>query len=323
VYLAHWQKQPVFAKLYVGMGQRRRWRRELAGLQALQTRAIPAPTVCYAGTAAAGQVHLILLLPLQPAESLQAIWNQSTDMAHRARLLCELMELIARHHKAGLKQQDPNLNNFLRVAATLYTLDGDTVRVTRRPLGKRQALANLARLFARLDGVDDRLLSIALPVYATARGWPTTGLEPALRRYLAPRRRRRCKRYLANSLRGNQEYVRQVDGKRSLLYRRSHASPALDTLLADPDASLYWAESRLLTGSDRYTVWLTTVAGHTLEIKRYTQPGWCLGGKGAVSAWLDAHRRLFYGRPTPLPVALIEERLSCFHRRTYFITEAV
>lgn len=323
VYLAHWQQQPVFAKLYVGIGRRRRWQRELAGLQALHTRAIPAPTVYYAGTAAGGQVRLILLLPLQPAQSLQAIWNQNTDLAQRAALLGELMELIARHHKAGLKQQDPNLNNFLRVAGTLYTLDGDTVRATRRPLGKRQALANLARLFARLDGTDDQLVSIALPVYAIERGWPLTGLELALRRYLAPRRRRRCKRYLANSLRSNQEYVRRLDGKRAILCRRSHLSPALDTLLSDPDASLHWAETRLLTGSDRHTVWLTTLAGHTLEIRRYTRPGWCLGRKDAVSAWLDAHRRLFYGKPTPLPVALIEERLSGCRRLTYFITEAV
>lgn len=117
-------------------------------------------------------------------------------------------------------------------------------------------------------------------------------------------------------------------GQRYALYRETEATPALLALLADPDASLEQADSRMLKAGRTCTVWLTRAAGRALVVKRYNYPAsWrnllrCWRPSRAKISWENAHRLLHYDIATAAPVALIEERRG-WRRRAYFITDWV
>ncbi len=331
VCLARWQGREVFAKLYFGARRARQyWRRELAGIRALNAHGIRAPTLLYAGTADSGRVFIVLLAPIRPAESLKAAWERAGRGEERIDLMRSLVQVIARQHAAGLEQRDLHLNNFLLSQGKIYTLDGGDVRISRRALGQRRSLANLGLLFAQLYPEYDRLVSTVFPVYVAERAWhERPGIEARLGRRIAGCRRKRRDKYLEKSFRECSDFACERNFRRMTVYRRTFASAELDTFLADPDASLNASGVRLLKDGTTCTVWSTPVGEHQFVVKRYNIKGFLHGLNRALRrtraaiSWKNAHRLQFYGIAIASPVALIEERFGPFRRRAYFVAESV
>lgn len=329
VCLAAWQGRTVYAKLYSGgFRAQRGWRRELAGLQALHARGIPAPAVLHAGTA--GSLWVTLLAPIAPAESALNAWERAADDPARVRLLGLLVETIAGQHAAGLAQRDLHLRNFLLAEGGLYTLDGGSVEVSRYALQAGRSLDNLALLFAQFHPDYDRLSAGLLPAYCARRGWPVlTWEEAGLERRLQRHRRKRLDQYLEKAFRASSQVGCQAGWRRFLAYRRSYAGPEVEALLGDPEASLSWPGARVLKEGRTCTLWLVPVGGRRLVVKRYNIKGFVHGVRRALRrtraavAWENAHRLAFYGIATAPPVALIEERFGPLRRRAYLISEAV
>jgi tRNA A-37 threonylcarbamoyl transferase component Bud32 len=326
---AQWRDQGVFAKLYLGSGRHRYWRREVAGLEALAHHGIACPALIHRGPVNAGEALVVLLEPIVSAQTLATVWEQARTDEERLHILGEMMEVSARLHAQGLEQQDPHLENFVRTPRGLHVLDGGAVKRHRRPLSVDLSLSNLGLLLAKLLPEYDRWAPAALGGYCAARAWSEDGLAPRLARQILSHRRKRRDRFLAKIFRECSACVCRQGLRRFTVYRRDCGSPALKRLLADPDASLHQPGARRLKDGNTCTVWSIPLDGKTLAIKRYNRKNLLHGlnrawrASRAAISWRNAHRLEFYAIPTPSPVALVEERMGPLRGRAYFITEVV
>ena len=149
---AHWRGRPVYVKVFLDPRRAaEHLRRELRGLRAMQACGIATPAVLHHGTAAAGVVHLIVLEEVAAARSMLEAWNAAGSDVERAELVRDMARLLALHHRHGLLQRDLHLNNFLLSHGRIYTLDGGTVRVAHRPVGRYRSLANLGLFLAQRE----------------------------------------------------------------------------------------------------------------------------------------------------------------------------
>jgi len=145
------------------------FRRELDGLHAFHNAGIAAPEVRYAGSDAAGR-PVIVLARIGNAVALSTLWRQARP-EQRARLMQRMVELLARHHAAGICQTDLHLNNFLVADGLVYSVDGDGVLAQEGELDERRSLQNLALYFSQLDPDQDPQ-SLAIAAHdAHRRGW--------------------------------------------------------------------------------------------------------------------------------------------------------
>jgi tRNA A-37 threonylcarbamoyl transferase component Bud32 len=326
---ARWRNRDVFAKLYFGAGHRRYWRRELAGLRALSDRNILCPEIVEAGPVGENEAHFVLLKSIRPAQSLHSAWNGARDDGNRSHLLDTVVGILARLHQGGLEQRDPHLDNFLFSGERLYTLDGGAISIHPRALSSERSVDNLGLLLATLGPDHDHLFGEALDRYCAHRGWSTAALAPTLAKALDRRRRKRLARQLNKIFRDCSDYACHRSLTRLSVCRRGRASPALQQLLADPDASLRTPSARMLKDGNTCTVWSVPVDGNILVVKRYNIKGFshrldrAWRGTRAAGSWRNAHRLQHYAIATPTPVALIEERLGPLRGRAYFITDAV
>ena len=126
VFAGQFGGRPVIVKVFL---DRRRgpvhFRRELDGLHAFHNAGIAAPEVLYAGSDAQGR-PVIVVARIGNAVALAALW-QEAEPDLRRKLMQRMMDLLARHHAAGICQTDLHLDNFLVADGLIYSLDGDGV----------------------------------------------------------------------------------------------------------------------------------------------------------------------------------------------------
>jgi len=324
-----WQGQAVYIKVY--MGPDKHWQAECRGLQALHENGIAAPAVLHAGTADHGRLHIIVLAALEPAQTLASAWERADDEVLRLRLLRLAVSTIAMHHQAGLEQSDIHLNNFLLSAEQLVTLDGGGIRLSSdSELSSRRSRDNLARFFAQLYPRFDALIEFVLPDYARQRGWPagqltSTVLLQRVRFY----RRKRQRHFLKKVFRDCSAFVCSKGWRSFRVYDRALETPALLTLLADPDASLQQADANYLKQGNTCTLWSITVDGRQLVVKRYNIKSLLhrfsrmLRRTRAATSWKNAHRLAMYGILGARPVALYERRFGLLRGKAWLIMEYV
>ncbi|MEE8342176.1 MAG: lipopolysaccharide kinase InaA family protein, partial [Gammaproteobacteria bacterium] len=328
---AAWQGKKVFAKFYLGgSGAAGYWKRELRGLRALRDRHIPSPKILHQGTVDAGSAYLALLEAIPSCRNFSEVWNESLQDHDRGKYLHRLVELIALQHEHGLEHRDPHLDNFLVGGDQLYTLDGDAIVVTSGPLADKRSLNNLGLVLAQLEPRYDSLAKQALIQYCQRRAWSfSVDLEHKLTTYIKYNRKKRCHRYLRKVFRECTEFVCQKDYNQFVIYRRDNESEVISRLLADPSASLKKQDARMLKDGNTCTVWSTPIDDRRLVIKRYNLKGKAhafnraLRKTRAAISWENAHRLLFYGIATAMPIALVEERRGPFRGRAYYIAEFV
>ena len=191
---ATWQNEEVFVKLFFGKSAYRYARRDDQGLQHLSAAKILAPTVLWFGqvqksVARDDVVYALILQKLTMLDDIECVMHaDARSEKERLNLAHALIMTVARHHNAGLLQEDLFLKNFLWVNAPsrndsviaqdlplhdsqIFTLDGDGIKVF-RVLSKRRALQNLCMLLSKFDVIDVKTnLPQWLTVYARARGW--------------------------------------------------------------------------------------------------------------------------------------------------------
>jgi tRNA A-37 threonylcarbamoyl transferase component Bud32 len=324
-----WQQQPVYVKVYFGGD--RHWLAERHGLRVLHERNIAAAALLHAGTADGGALHILVLAEIAPAETLAQAWQQAGDATTRERLLKLALLTLAQHHRAGLEQRDIHLNNFLLASGQLVTLDGGGIRVSGKDEVSEQASCdNLARFFAQLYPRHDALVEAVLPDYRAQRGWdetrlPTAGMLARIKHY----RRKRQRQYLKKIFRECSAFICERHWRSVRICDRHLSSPALQALLADPDASLQPGSARYLKQGNTSTLWSVMVDGRQLVVKRYNIKGpghrlnRALRRTRAAISWENAHRLAFYGILGARPVALREQRFGPLRGRAWLIMEYV
>ncbi|KAB2920692.1 MAG: hypothetical protein F9K30_15950 [Dechloromonas sp.] len=307
---AVWNGQKVFAKLFFGKDALRHGERERAGLAAVQAAALPTPAVRFAAAIADGG-YLVLSEFLDGALAL----DEGKLPADDPQILQPAMALLGRLHAAGLIHQDLHPGNFLRHGDRLLLIDGDGVRSGASPAAQAD---NLALFLAQLTPDWDVRQGVLLQAY----GRPVDAAALALAVDAA--RQHRLRHFLAKTVRDCSQFAVDRDFRRLAVVLREEQA-ALQPLLADPDAAV--AAGRLLKDGGTCTVAAAEVAGRQLVIKRYNLKHWrhalsrAWRPSRAWHSWQAAHRLLFFGIATPLPLALIEERAGPLRGRAFLVAE--
>ncbi len=327
VFLGEYAGKTAFAKLFLDPKKsERHWRRELDGLNAFKDGSIATANILYAGKTGDQAFPMLILEQLHGVVSVKQAWDDADD-AVRENILRRMLLLLVRHHQAGLCQTDLHLGNFLLSEQEIFSLDGAGVR--RYPDGVSQdaRLENLGLFIAQLAPEWESRIQDIYDLYVAESGgqqWPGSGV---LLEMVRKARKGRWEEFRGKLFRNCTAftYTKYHDGFQ--VVANTHVGRELLALLRNPDASFPGRE-RAIKNGNTCTVWSTAADGRGLVVKRYNVKNiWhglklrFLPGRGERS-WINGHRLLFYGIPTPKPVALHKLRVGLFPI-AYLLTEHV
>lgn len=325
----NWNGQAVFAKLFFGKSAEAYAHRDKAGSECLRAAHILTPHLLH-NTIIGHDVSLLIYTAVMPAENAEDCWRQQPQLHHM--LAKSLVDTLAQHHLAGLRQTDLHLKNFLVQAQNanvlnIYTLDGDGIRKLGRWCAKSRRLSNLATLFSKFDVLDGGLIPALYRQYCIAMGESYSLSDERHVIKLVWRIRQRVSRIYADK----KVFRTCTDVTVDKSFKHFHALAAevlinpqtasLDTYLADAKANL--------KNGNTCTVGLGELGSQRVVIKRYNiKNGWhglnrALRPSRAAESWANAHRLIISNIATPKPLALLEERWGCLHGRAYFLSAYV
>ncbi|MDR0440170.1 MAG: hypothetical protein LBI59_04205 [Candidatus Accumulibacter sp.] len=324
----------VLAKLFVGWGSRRYCVRERRGIALLRDAGLPTPEEAGAGRLDGGG-HFLLTAFLDGSRTSADLWsaveNPSPDDTQALDALCPVFALTGRLHAAGLLQNDPHLANFLEHKGVLHLIDGDGVARMRGGAAARarQALANLALLFAQLPlawAACDSGMDALLGAYVSDGTRPPPDRQ-ILRQAIERAREKRLAHFLDKTLRDCSQFAVRRTFRRFSSIVRDEAE-TLGALLKSREAlDEAIRAGALLKDGNTCTVARIDANGRALAVKRYNLKNprhalsRCWRPSRAWRAWLSGHRLAFFGIPTPAPLALVEERAGPLRRRAFLLTE--
>ena len=324
VYAADLEGRPAIVKVFLDRRRARvHYQRELDGLRAYHEHGIAAPEILYAGDDENAR-PVIVLARIGEAAALSVLWAEAGE-AQRGRLMRRMLELLARHHMAGIYQTDLHLDNFLVAEGLIYSLDGDGVLAQAGALDERRSLQNLALYCSQLDPDQDALSLELVAHYARQRAWS----EDVLRRRLPPlidaARLYRWRKFRGKIYRDCTAIKHsRADGR--TCYTVRPLAQGLAPLLDDLDAS---CPGELLKDGNTATVWRTATQGRSLVVKRYNvKDRWhgltrIIRESRASVSWRNAHMLHMFGIETPAPVAYCLNRADRLRPVGYFLAEEV
>ena len=326
----YWNGRAIYAKFFIGTKAARYAARDARGSNALAMHGIPTPQLLHQGEIGGISGRVLLYAEVAHARNCETIWL-GLDHRGRVELAERLVDTVALHHSVGLLQTDLYLRNFLFADDTLYTLDGDGIRLRPSALPWPQSLGNLALLLSKFDVEDDAQIPKLLARYALRRDWVVAdGMlaelqDEVLRLRLLIARGYARKKVLrdCSDVRVDQRFERF-----QAIYRPLH-SDTLDRILENPDAWLDHKDCLRLKNGNTCTVGLVEAEGRKIVIKRYNIKnfrhglGRLLRPTRANLSWSNAHLLRILGIATAAPLALLERRWGPLRREGYFMAEFV
>ncbi|MGI9322243.1 MAG: lipopolysaccharide kinase InaA family protein, partial [Pseudomonadales bacterium] len=321
---AEQEDRKLFVKLFVGRGAKRYFRRDLNGMAAIQKAGVPTPDILWHGKLD-GDGYIIAFSYIDDAVSLSDRWQaQSPSLLDG--LMDNALEILARLHSAGVRQNDIHLDNFLvRPEADrehIYVLDGGGV--SRGGLSQRVWLDNLALFFAQFHEPPDDIGAV-LATYCQHRGWPQPPVRPrALLAKINKHRAARKRQYIRKAYRECTRFACEQSWSQFLVCRRDCDSPEMRLFLKQLDAAIEAGEL-LKTGNTATVAAVDSPVGK-LVVKRYNiKSAWHLMGRlfrpsRAWRAWGAAWLLEFFGIRTLTPIAMLEERIGPLRGRAYLVS---
>jgi tRNA A-37 threonylcarbamoyl transferase component Bud32 len=327
VYDAVFSGRPAIVKVFLDRRRARvHFQRELDGLRAFHNAGIAAPEVLYAGEDEQSR-PVIVVARIGEAETLSDVWRVAAE-AERQRLMGRMMELLARHHLAGIYQTDLHLNNFLVAEGLIYSLDGDGVLAQEGALDERRSLQNLALYCSQLDPDRDAFSLEASARYAQLRSWPKALIRERLLPLIDAARMYRWRKFRSKIYRDCTAVERSRAAGQACYAVRSYGD-GLQRLLGDLDAGCPADPAQRLKDGNTATVWRASLDGLDLVVKRYNiKDRWhgvsrVFRESRASVSWRNAHMLEMFGVATPAPVAYCLRRENPLRPVGYFVAEEV
>lgn len=325
---AQWQNQPVFAKLFFdNKRQHQHFQREVHGANALAQANILTPKLLFSGKSHCGSIHIVIY------EKIFDAVNVTTAIEiNSPKLLDQFLETIAKHHLAGVLQNDIHLDNFLVAKNKIYSIDCADIKVPKKSriksLSRRASLKNLGTLYAQFRQLPQQKITESFASYTYIRGWK---LKPSLWQQLDKEiknsRKLRQHKYLKKIFRDCSEFITKRSQTYFFVSRRDCYSPEISALISNPDAFLN--NARILKAGRSSTVGLVAIDNRQIVIKRYNIKNYrhaisrCWRPSRAWHSWRNAHHLQMIGITTPKPIAMIERRFGPLRSSAYFITEYI
>ena len=322
-----WHNQIVFAKLFIGKNALRYANRDKAGVLKLSLATIKAPNLI--GELAIKSLPGVALIfeAIEPSLSSEEVYQTSTS-DKRFKLMQQLVETVAQHHKANLLQTDLHFKNFLVQQDSIYTLDGDGMRALSLLFKHHQLMHNLATLFSKMSVLDDKWIQVLYESYCKFAEKPHQMSDQKYVWQLTQKKRAKAARTYADK----KVFRACTDVKINQNFKRFIAcSPDFDAenITEDQlDLVLSDTQNRLKSGNT-CTVGSALINNQTVVIKRYNIKSFWHGLKlnifqnRAAKSWANAHRLTLLNIATAKPLALIETRFGWFKKRAYFLTQFI
>ena len=294
---------------------RRDYAREVEGLTLLTRAGLPTPELLFSGPAGDG-ASLVVTRYLDGSEDLLSLIQAPPGRMEELEVGHQLGVMMARLHRHRLIHRDAHLGNFLCWQKQVVLIDGGGIGRNRALFKSRANLTNLALLLAQLPVNKGGLAGALMKGY---------GVDyRAIGRYLNAQRRARERRYLKKSLRSCTEFkAEKGEGRRVVVRRELTDDPDMQHLLQNPDRAIEHGQP-LKQGN---SATLARIRERPWVIKRYNIKSswhrWRLAFRRsrASSSWLNGYRLRMWGLSTPLPLALIEQRIGWFPDRAYLVME--
>jgi tRNA A-37 threonylcarbamoyl transferase component Bud32 len=329
VYKALWDTKIVLVKLFAGDHASRDFEKEKQGIAALINANIPTPALLAEAQLQQTLEPILIIEFLEQAAPFKQCWIGANDDQH-ADLLKTIVQTIAHHHQSGFYQKDIHLDNFLVKGEAIFTIDGGAIDVTN--LGKSLSITtrinNLALFFAQWPPVFDQFIEEALYFYhqATDVYLPLSDVTDKVDAC----RNIRWKRYQKKIFRQCSEFACEQTPKQFMVCRREYMTPAFASFLSNMNTDLDNLEKPLkIKSGATATVGVLECDGHAFVVKRYNIKSiWHRISRffrptRAWHSWRNGYLLRFLGINTPLPVALIEQRIGPFRSVAFLVTEAI
>jgi len=328
-----WGNQKIVAKLFFKPIQiNHHVRRETSGIKALLKSGVPTPDLLFNGKTKDKGVGVLIFEYIYPSTELKKVWDAVKSVEEKRNIVHKLMLILSKMHKAGIKQLDLHLNNFLVKNNTLYIIDGTTIKWDKkgRPLKLHDRINNLALLFAQFTLPDYCLVCDLYTEYVE-----TSGLKD--KKYIFNKLQRRIERWrrcrIKNHVKVNfvkySKLVRRKSFTRFMLCKRPYYTREMASFLDNPDRIINDPKSLFLKKGNSATVIRINIDNHDLVVKRYNIKNFrhrlrrFFRATRATHSWQSAHRLLILGIATPMPVAMLERRFGHFRGRAYFVCEYI
>ncbi len=321
----------VYAKIFIGKSASHYALRDKAGVEALKQAGITTPDLLLATELADG-AYILIYAAIEYSQNAEEVWS-TLDERSRLSLMQKLVETVAQHHQAGLLQTDLYFKNFLvqkepAQVDLIYTLDGDGIRRLSPLIHEHQKLRNLATLFSKMDVLDDIWIAELYAHYCAQFGMASSPAREAEVWCLTQKTRH----HEARSYADKKVFRSCTDVKVMRNFRRFVAvASGVDAGILMPgllDRFLDKPQSNIKNGNT-CTIAKAMLANQPVIIKRYNIKNFWHGISRAVRtsraaiSWANAHRLIILNIATPKPLALVEDRLRCFRRRAYYVSEYV
>jgi len=312
--------KPVFIKLFSMSSQaKREWNNEQQGIKELKAAGVPAPEIIYSDTSSELGTHIVVFTELLGAESARHRWDNSNETA-RQMLLMQLVELISRHHAAGIRQTDCHLLNFIFSEDILYTLDAADIVKSSSALSRHDSMQGLADLLGLFPKDYDAQLPSLYEHYWKCRETNTDNDElNALKQQIASTRDYKLRKYLDKTYRTCSAFVANKSWSKFSVYRRDAKNTALQELIKNPDAG----QRTIIKAGNTCTVSLLETPQQKFVCKRYNiKNAWhglmrAFRISRASRSWRNAHRLEKFYIATPQPLALVEQRFGPMRHKAW------
>ncbi len=322
--LAYVDNPTVLVKLFMGSKQQTAVAEDALAVQAIAKAGISTPKLVQQDKVVVKGYPVLLFEFLDGARPFWEAWQSSEQ---QSRLLRQLLEMLAVQHAADLRQRDFHLMNYLvGTDAVLYAIDGGDYALGK--VSKRMVLHNLGMLFGHLPR--DLLLESSnwLDVYTDARGWSAHQLDYGAVLKRADRfRHHRARRITRKCYRNCSEFLVRKYGRYFICQRRDFDTGSLDKWLDQQALSDNCGDDLLLKSGNSQTVWRNRIENKVVVVKRYNLKSWIHALRRAVTrsrasrSWGNAHHLQALHIATPVPLAMVEERLGPLRRRAWLLME--
>lgn len=325
-----YENKTVFIKLFSMTTQaKREYENEQQGIRALSLAGIAAPEILYTEALSESSCQVVVYAALPNAQSARERWENTNQTAQQI-VMMQLVELIAQHHAAGLRQTDCHLLNFIYSDDILYTLDAADIVISDSALSRDISMQGLVDLLSLFSVEQDKLLTSLYEQYWQVReGSTDNGELEKLITVVAEKRDYKLRKYLDKTYRDCSAFsVMKSWNKFSTIVREKNNND-MQLLVSSPDAESRSVQRTVIKNGNTCTVSLLEIAEQKIICKRYNiKNSWhalmrAFRISRASRSWRNAHRLMKFAIATPAPIALVENRFGPVRRGAWFFMQHI
>lgn len=317
VCIGSYKGEDVIAKVFFGKRYKKRWQRELTGINLISDTRINTPSVLEQFLDKDEGFAVIVFQYISEAETLEERWTKSNDENIKQKVFSCATDLLATMHDAGVFQRDIHLSNFITKGGKVYLIDGEQVY---KKTGKKQLVKaceqNLSMFFTQMYQYELPYIKQLFTSYLKTRrkkNW-LPGYDQTMRQ-LECNRKWRVKKYVDNKVfRSCTEFETIVDKKMSVFIRRDIDSGDVRRFVDNP--GLYIDKGEVIKNGTSTKVVKIRLNNCFFILKYYKNKGLthslfsCLKKYSrAASSWRHGHLLKFLGIPTADPVVCMDKKL--------------